>query len=232
MNIGGLEKISLIDYTPYVSCVIFTIGCNFRCPYCHNGQLVLPQKKPTVIDEKLIFEFLAKRKKYLDGVVITGGEPTLQPDLLRFITRIKGMGFLVKLDTNGSNPCTIEELISQNLIDYIAMDIKTSPHRYPKAVGAAGCRPEDIINSINIIIKSGLNHEFRTTCVNPIINTEAIKTIAELMDGANRYTLQTAHTDDVLEPAFFSGENRCCTVDEMEEFRQILSSSVKTCVIH
>lgn len=229
MNIGGLEKISLIDYAPNISCVIFTMGCNFRCPYCHNSQLVLARKKPQLIDENLIFEFLEKRKKYIDGVVISGGEPTLQSDLSDFTARIKGMGFLVKLDTNGSNPCKLEELISHGLLDYIAMDIKTDPERYEEV--GADCGPEDIMASVRIIIESGLLHEFRTTCVNSMINSEIIKRIAKLVDGANQYALQAVHTDNVLEPAFFSGENRCCTKDEMEAFRRILSSAVKTCII-
>ncbi|NOY70409.1 MAG: anaerobic ribonucleoside-triphosphate reductase activating protein [Deltaproteobacteria bacterium] len=230
MIIGGLEKISLIDYAPKLSCVIFTMGCNFRCPYCHNAQLVLARETQKLIDEKLIFEFLEKRKMHLDGVVITGGEPTLQPDLPDFAARIKEMGFLVKLDTNGSNPSRLLKMISLGLLDYIAMDIKTDPARYTKEVGAA-CSPKDIVASAHMIIESGLKHEFRTTCVTPIINSEAIKTIAKIVSGADQYALQSAHMDNILEPDFFAGKNRCSTEDEMEEFKQILSPAVKTCVI-
>jgi len=231
MKIGGLQKVSLIDFSPNISCVVFTIGCNFRCPYCHNPQLVLTGKKPALqIGENALFEFLEKRKKYLDGVVITGGEPTLQADLADFICRIKDMGFQVKLDTNGSNPSKIEELIDKNLLDFIAMDIKTDPERYKKDVKAL-CNPEEIFSSIEIIKKSGLAHEFRTTCVKPMISLDTIRKIAGLVKGADQYALQAAHSDNVLDPSFFYQKNRICGKEEMETFKKILDSSVRSCII-
>jgi pyruvate formate lyase activating enzyme len=151
MIIGGLQKFSLIDYPHKISAIIFTIGCNFRCPFCHNPELVNPKLYPEKIPEKDVFEFLKNRIEKLDAVVITGGEPSLHKDLYQFISKIKSMGFLVKLDTNGTNPHILKRLINDNLLDYIAMDVKSSFDRYDEVVGTK-VDLEKIKESIEIIL--------------------------------------------------------------------------------
>lgn len=151
MVIGGLQKFSLIDYPHKISAIIFTIGCNFRCPFCHNPELVNPKIYPEKIPEKAVFEFLKNRRKKLDAVVITGGEPSLHKDLYQFISKIKSMGFLVKLDTNGTNPHILSKLIKDNLLDYLAMDIKGSLDKYEEIAGIK-VNLENIKESVKIIL--------------------------------------------------------------------------------
>ena len=188
MRIGGLQKCSLIDYPGKLSCVVFMQGCNFRCPYCHNRELVLPEYFKEVIPEEDVLALLTKRREYLDGVVITGGEPTEQEDLLEFMRKVKKMGYLLKLDTNGSRPHIIRTVIQQGLADYIAMDIKTSLRKYHKAIGVNF--PVGLIReSIGLIKDSGIQHEFRTTVVSPFCGFDDIKEISEWIKGEN-YHLQ------------------------------------------
>lgn len=150
MIIGGLQKFSLIDYPHKISAIIFTIGCNFRCPFCHNPELVNPELYPEKIPENNVFEFLESRREKLDAVVISGGEPTLHKDLYQFISKLKSMGFLIKLDTNGTYPNILNRLIKDNLLNYIAMDIKGSLDRYEEIV-TTKVNLENIKDSINII---------------------------------------------------------------------------------
>ena len=162
VSLGGLQKSSLIDFPGKVSCVLFFSGCNFDCPYCHNPDLVNGSGEPASFDEKSVHGFLEKRKGLLDGVVISGGEPTLQSDLVSLCEKVKRMGYSVKLDTNGSRPQALKRLIKDGLLDYIAMDIKTDPACYsPFTRGET--HPDDIFSSIGIIMDSGLAYEFRTT---------------------------------------------------------------------
>ncbi|MGC8971837.1 MAG: anaerobic ribonucleoside-triphosphate reductase activating protein, partial [bacterium] len=163
MLIGGLQKFSLIDYPGKISAVIFTKGCNFRCPYCHNPELVIFDGKD-LIEEDYIFSFLREKRGKLDGVVLTGGEPTLQSDLINFLKEIKGLGFFTKLDTNGSNPEVIERLLEEKILDYIAMDIKANLEKY-NDVTHSNVDIEKIKKSIDIIMHSGIDYEFRTTIV-------------------------------------------------------------------
>jgi len=162
MKIGGFQRFSLIDYPAKISAIIFTQGCNFRCPYCHNPELVDPKLFTSAIDEDLILSFLRKRVGKLDGVVITGGEPLLQHDLIEFIKKVKEMGYLIKLDTNGSYPEKLERLL--DLIDYIAMDIKAPLEKYHDVVRTDVCT-EKIMESITIILNGDIDYEFRTTVV-------------------------------------------------------------------
>jgi len=198
MQIGGLQKLTLIDYPDKLACTVFLIGCNFRCPWCYSGELVLPEKNKKQfypvksdrvgakqfngarISEKEFFNFLKKRKDKLEGVVICGGEPTINKELPNFIKKIKKLGFLVKLDTNGSNPKMLKKLIAEHLLDYIAMDIKAplSQDKYEKATGVK-INLEDIKKSIDIIKNSGIEHEFRTTVVPSIHTKEDIIQIAK-----------------------------------------------------
>lgn len=189
MKIGGLQKVSLIDYPGRISAIIFTQGCNFRCPYCHNPELVEKKLYRPCLPENDILDFLASRRGKLDAVTITGGEPTLQDDLLPFIGRIRKMGFCVKLDSNGSRPDIIAHLAEENLLDFIAMDVKAPAAKYQGMIKAAV--PFDLIReSIRIILKSGLDHEFRTTVVSSKLSPADILEISREIAGAKRYAMQ------------------------------------------
>ena len=185
--IGGVQKTSLLDYPDKISAIVFTQGCNFRCGYCHNPQLL--KSENGIYDVDAFFDFLKKRQGKLDGVVVTGGEATLQPDLKLFIQRIKELGFLVKLDTNGTNPIILKELIEENLIDYIAMDIKASLEKY-QMVTNSKIDISKIEESIKIIMNSNIDYEFRTTVLPSQIKIDDFDSIGKLIQGARRYYLQ------------------------------------------
>ena len=189
MIIGGLVKFSLNDYPSKTSAVVFTRGCNFRCLYCHNPELVLPEKYAPEIPLAEIYSFLEGRKGKLDAVCITGGEPTQHSDLPEMIKKIKDMGFLVKLDTNGSNPEMLEAIIKERNIDYIAMDIKAPLEDYKKVTGML-IDTEKIKKSVDLIINSGLSHEFRTTVAKSLTSFDDLRKIAESIKGADAYFLQ------------------------------------------
>ncbi len=189
MKIGGLQKVSLIDYPGKISAIIFTQGCNFRCPYCHNPELVEKTLYRPCLPEKDILEFLASRRGKLDAVTITGGEPTLQEGLIPFIGRIRTMGFCVKLDSNGSRPDVLEHLVQERLLDFIAMDVKAPAAKYANAVHAA-VSFDVIRESIRLILKSGLDHEFRTTVVSSRLSGAEILEISREIAGAQRYAIQ------------------------------------------
>ncbi|MHA1279820.1 MAG: anaerobic ribonucleoside-triphosphate reductase activating protein [Candidatus Helarchaeota archaeon] len=203
MKIAGFQKFSLIDYPGKISAIIFTQGCNFRCPYCHNPELVDPKLFSDTLDEELILAFLSKRIGKLDGVVITGGEPLLQHDLTRFIERVKGMGYLVKLDTSGIYPEILERLLAKNLIDYIAMDIKAPLEKYPNVVQTDVCT-DKIMKSITIILNSNIDYEFRTTVVKNLLTEDDLICIARLIRGAKRYVLQKFVMSKILDETFAS----------------------------
>jgi len=189
MKIGGFQRFSLIDYPNKISCIVFTQGCNFRCPYCYNPELVYPEFFTTPLKEEAIFDFLKRRKGRLEAVVITGGEPTIQPDLTEFIEKIKKMDYFVKLDTNGSNPHILKELIKSKLIDYIAMDIKAPPEKYSLLSG----RDVDIsliFESMKIIENSSLEYEFRTTFVPSLLSEVDILRIKNMIKDKKRYRIQ------------------------------------------
>jgi len=204
MFIGGLQKFSLLDYPGFLSAIVFTQGCNLHCQFCYNPMLVWPKVSKSkqkghhpLIKEDDLFIFLRLRIGKLDAVVITGGEPTMQDDLPDFIAKIKKLGYLVKLDTNGTNPKMIKKLIDKKLIDYIAMDIKAPKDKYNKIVGV----PVDfnkIKKSVKIIIESGLPHEFRTTMVPGLLDKDDIVAIAKTIKGASKWYLQQFRTDTDL----------------------------------
>lgn len=188
MNIGGFLKQSFIDYPGTLCAVIFTSGCNFKCWYCHNSQLINTESSSNVsLDE--IYDFLKNRKKFLEGVVISGGEPTLQPDLKEVAKVLKQMGYKVKLDTNGSNPQVLQDLINENLIDYVAMDIKTCLRNYNKIINTYKNFSEELKKSIEIIKNSGIDYEFRTT-FSPDISLQDITEIASLAKNSKNFYLQ------------------------------------------
>jgi pyruvate formate lyase activating enzyme len=231
MILGGLQKSSLIDYPGKLSCVCFVSGCNFRCPYCHNPDLVkgnTPNLSP--VDDQSFYAFLMKRKGLLDGVVISGGEPTLRKDLREICATIKTLGYPVKLDTNGSQPVVIKDLIQEGLVDYIAMDIKTDPLLYPSTI-AKDCNPDQILSSIRIIMSSAPDYEFRTTCVRPMVDEAVMSKISRLIQGARLYVLQGFHSAKVLNPEFFEGIEPGYTQEEMAVLRSIAEPRVMSCMI-
>ena len=192
MKISGLQKLTLLDYPGKMACTVFTYGCNFRCPFCHNAMLVTEENSDDISEDEF-FAFLKKRQGILDGVCISGGEPTLQKDLAEFIGKIRALGYAVKLDTNGSQPEVLRNLIKENLLDYVAMDIKNSPAKYSLT---CGCEVDlvPIKESVSIIKESGIDHEFRTTTVRELHKAEDFAEIAEWIKGDSRYFLQ--HFED------------------------------------
>ncbi len=191
MQIGGLQKSTLIDYPGCVACTVFLIGCNFRCPWCYSSELVLPNKitRQPILPEKDFFDFLFKRRKLLDGVVVCGGEPTINNELPVFLKKIKENGFKIKLDTNGSNPELLEKLIKNNLIDYIAMDIKAPIDKYDKVTGIK-VNIDKIKKSIETIKNSEIDYEFRTTIIPDVHSKQDIIQIAKEISPAKRYFIQ------------------------------------------
>ncbi len=190
MKIGGFQTFSLSDYPGKTAAIVFTQGCNFRCPFCHNGSLI-PLDVPACgcIPEQRIVRLLEERQRLLEGVVVTGGEPTLQSDLPRFLRLIRGMGYAVKLDTNGSRPDVLRRLLDQNLVDYIAMDVKAPPDRYDHLTGVSS--PTRCVGeSIRLIGRSGIRHEFRTTVVRPLLSDRDILLIREMLPPLSPHTLQ------------------------------------------
>ncbi len=204
MKIGGFQKYSLIDYPGKVCAIVFTIGCNFRCPFCHNGELVIGN--PEEIPSKIIFEYLEKNKNLLDAVEITGGEPTLQADLKDFVKKIKNLGLLVKIDTNGTQSNVIKGLIDDGLVEYIAMDIKAPLEfeKYKKVVGGVLNERmfENVKKTIEIIMGSGIDYEFRTTVVPMLHSDEDIVAIARGIKGAKLYVLQQFIPRNTLDSSF------------------------------
>ena len=231
MQIGGLQKSSLIDYPGRLSSVIFCAGCNFDCPYCHNPDLAAgPPTCPSDLNTAVIYDFLDQRRGFLDGVVISGGEPTLQPDLADLCRKIKHLGFPLKLDTNGSRPRVLQALIEKGLVDYIAMDLKTDPVLYRSFI-RTDCRPDHILASIKLIMESGIDYEFRTTCVKPIVNRRTIVNILQLIQGARLYALQRFRNSELLHPEFFRDGNCEYSNEALLNFKALAEHWVDKCLI-
>ena len=186
--IGGLQKVTLLDFPGKVACTVFLTGCNLRCPYCHNPDLVLTKDNGKYISEKEFFEFLLSRKGKLDGVCITGGEPTLYPNLTNLIRRIREMGFLVKLDSNGTVPEILKLLLREKLLDYVAIDIKNAPTRYAETCGADVI--EQVKKSAALLKNSNIDYEFRTTVCHPFHSPDGMQEIGCWLRGAKRYFIQ------------------------------------------
>ena len=197
--IGGIQKTTLIDFPGKVAAIVFTQGCNFRCGYCHNPSLINPSPlRKEWVEVRDFFSFLQTRTGKLDGVVITGGEPTLQSGLYDFIKEIKQMGFDVKLDTNGTNPDVIEKLLNNNLLDYIAMDIKAPIEKY-KNIVCRNIKQENILRSIHLIIKSKIDNEFRTTVIKSQLSPDDFEKIGQMINGAKRYYMQKFVPSEILD---------------------------------
>lgn len=225
MLIGGFQKCSLIDYPGKICAIVFTLGCNFRCSYCHNPELVYPELFNKPIPEEEIFSFLGKRRGKLDAVTITGGEPTLQADLIDFILRIKKLEFLVKLDSNGSNPDVLQNAISSEVLDYIAMDVKAPLEKY-REITSANIDPERIKKSIGLIMNSNTDYEFRITITANQLDESDISKIGKLVEGAELCVLQK-----YVAPAKNIPELKTYSDEEFGKFRSIMRGFVKKCII-
>ena len=191
MVIHGIQKLTLVDYPGHPAAILFTGDCNFRCPFCQNAPLVLSSSSEPLIADEEIFSFLTKRKGMLDGVVVTGGEPTLQKDLIPFLGRLKTLGYLVKLDTNGYRPDVLEKAMESGYVDYVAMDIKTSLDEYPVVAGIKNLDVSRIERSVELLKSGAVDYEFRTTVVEPLHHKENFEKIGELLKGCRRYYLQS-----------------------------------------
>jgi len=247
MLIGGVQELTTLDFPGRLAAVVFTLGCNFRCGYCHNPQFVQCQGETLTsrIPEEVFFKFLEKRKGKLEGVCISGGEPTLQPDILEFARKIKNMGFLVKLDTNGTMPDVLEKMIAEKVVDFFAMDIKTSLPKYRDIISAlpdTGLRRavssksgvgEDLVEEIKkskeIIQNSGLSYEFRTTAVKGKHTKEVFEEIGEWLKGAEAYFIQNFRNKKTLAEEYKKEEG--FSEKELAEFKLLMGKYVKNCGI-
>ena len=203
MKIHGLQKLTLLDYPGAVACTVFLGGCDFRCPYCHNAELLDPDFPP-LMDENELLSFLRKRQGLLDGVCITGGEPLLRPDLPALLENIRGLGFRVKLDTNGSRPDRLRAILNAGLADYVAMDVKNSPARYAETVGRENFDLTPIRESVSLLLEGRSDYEFRTTVVSSLHTEDDIREIGRWIAGAKRYFLQPFTDRETVPMAGFS----------------------------
>ena len=189
MHIAGLQKLTLLDYPGKTACTVFLSGCNLRCPFCHNASLVLPGRTPPVISEPELLAFLQKRRRLLDGVCITGGEPTLNQDLPQLLRAIRDLGYSVKLDTNGTQPRQLQALLQDSLVDYVAMDIKNSPEQYARTCGGIDVLAQ-AQESVRLLMTGTVPYEFRTTVVKPLHTPQDMVSIGRWLQGASAYYLQ------------------------------------------
>ncbi|HUV59515.1 MAG TPA: anaerobic ribonucleoside-triphosphate reductase activating protein [Desulfatiglandales bacterium] len=229
MIIGGFQRFSLIDYSDKICAIVFTQGCNFRCPYCHNPELVDPKRSANIgLKEDEILSFLDRRKGKLNAVTITGGEPLLQSDLSPFLSAIKRLGYLVKLDTNGSFPSRLKKIIELKSVDYVAMDIKASLDKYNKVIKTK-IDIKKILDSIRLIMDSGLDYEFRTTVVKALFEKDDFYKIGQLIKNARLYILQRFVPSKTLDATFL--DMKSCTDEELDCFKEIMEGFVQRCII-
>ncbi len=203
MKFNGFQKLTLLDFPGHVACILFTAGCNFRCPFCHNAGLVTHIDNENAFSEEEVLEYLKKRAGMLEGIVITGGEPLMQPELEDFIIKARELGYKIKLDTNGSYPEKLCSLIEKGLLDYVAMDIKNSLSKYPKTSGCENLDIEKIEKSIDLLMEGRVDYEFRTTVSEELHEEEDIEEIARRIKGAARYFLQNfSDSGDIIKGSF------------------------------
>ena len=234
MKIHGLNKLTLLDYPGHMACLIFTGACNYRCPFCHNASLVLnPNSQPSISEEE-IFAFLQSRKGILEGVCISGGEPTLQADLPEFIRKIRTMGFHVKLDTNGSRPGILKALLEEGLLDYVSMDIKNALKKYLSTIGipesVSGFNnliTDSVRQSAELLMQSSIPYEFRTTVVKELHSEEDLLSIGKWLNGANAYYLQSFRDSETLVGASL-GQFHAYEPEQMRVFRDMLKPYFET----
>lgn len=224
MVIQGLQKLTLLDFPGKVACTVFLAGCNFRCPFCHNASLVVDTYKNKEIPEEEFFAFLNKRKGILDGVCVTGGEPLLQSGMEEFLEKIKSLGFLVKLDTNGSFPDKLIRIVELKLVDYVAMDIKNSQESYGKTIGIEDYDISKVHKSVNYLLRGNVPYEFRTTVVREFHQRSDFESIGRWIGGASRYYLQQfVDSGDVIREGLH-GYNQ----DIMNQALEVVKKSVQT----
>jgi len=224
MILKGLQKTTLIDYPGHIACTVFTYPCNFRCPFCHNPELVVSECEGPSLAESEFFKFLKSRQGKLEGVCITGGEPTLHKDLPAFIKHIKKLGFKVKLDTNGSNPEMLKDLIEKKLLDYVAMDVKNAYNYYPETV-AAEINVDKVAESIKLILQNKIDYELRTTVVPGLHNKERMEALGEWIRGAQKYSIQNFQKGKTLDSNY--KEKESFSEKEIREFEEIMKKYVK-----
>lgn len=218
MKIHGFQSLTLLDYPGKVACTVFLGGCNFRCPFCQNTGLVLSPEREAVVPMEEVLGVLRKRRGMLDGVCITGGEPTLTSDLPEFIGRVREMGYLVKLDTNGYQPDVLEKLLENGMLDYVAMDIKSSRERYAKVAGLPGLDLNRIQRSVELLMGGNVDYEFRTTVAQGLHTREDIEAVGKWLQGCRRYFLQNYQESDQVMMPVFAGFSR----EQLENFRRLL----------
>ena len=223
MIIHGLQKMTLLDFPGQVACTVFLGGCEFRCPFCHNADL-LDMSAPGIMDDDELLEFLKKRKGLLDGVAFTGGEPLLRKDLPELLARVRDIGYKIKVDTNGDHPDLLKEIVRAGLADYIAMDVKNSPARYAETIGWETFDTAPVDESIQFLLSGQVRYEFRTTVVKQFHDEASFEAIAQWIDGADRYELQGFVDRDTVP---FAGLE-ACSREEMEHFADIVRPHVKT----
>ena len=223
MKIHGLQKMTLLDFPGQVACTVFLGGCDFRCPYCHNWDILDPST-PVIMEEEEFFRFLNTRKGLLDGVAITGGEPLIRQGMPEFIKAIREMGFKIKLDTNGNHPDLLKSLVADGLIDYVAIDVKNSPERYAETIGVPGFDISKVDESIKFLLEGNVEYEFRTTVVKQFHNAESFEMIAEWIEGASRYFLQGFVDRETVPYSGLEGYSE----EEMKGFMEIVKPHVKS----
>ena len=222
MDIQGLQKMTLLDYPGRVACTVFLGGCDLRCPFCHNGGLVLGPM-PAELDSEELLAFLRKRRGLLDGVCVTGGEPLLRPDLPELLSQIKELGYPVKLDTNGGRPAQLRALAEAGLVDYVAMDVKNSPERYPETVGVPGLDLTPVRDSVAWLLEGHVEYEFRTTAVRQLHDAASFQAIGRWLQGARRYYIQNFVDRDTVLRAGLSGFEKA----ELEAFASLVRPFVE-----
>lgn len=222
MIIHGIQKLTLVDYPGKCACILFSGACNFRCPFCQNGSLVLHPENEPVISEDELFSFLKKRKNMLDGVVVTGGEPTINSDLIPFLGRIKELGYSVKLDTNGYLPSMLKNAVKSGSVDYVAMDIKTSLDEYDLLTGVK-TDTSRIEESIAFLLEGNVDYEFRTTVVRELHKRENFVKIGETIRGCRRYFLQSfVQSEDTIQKGFASP-----SLEDLQGYVKLLNSYIE-----
>lgn len=223
MLIQGLQKLTLLDYPEKMACTVFLGGCNFRCPFCHNADLILSGAETIpALSEETLMTYLHKRKQILEGVCISGGEPLLYPEAAELIQKIKDLGYAVKLDTNGSFPDRLQNLVSAELVDYVAMDIKNAPDRYAETIGRPGFDPAPVLESAAFLLSGVISYEFRTTVTRELHSARDFEAIGCWLRGAEKYFLQAfIDSGTVLQKGLHG-----YTKTELEQFRQILKKDI------
>jgi len=228
LPIKGIQKLSLIDYPEKLCATVFVGGCNFRCPYCYNVSLVLEPERLRTIPEKEILDFLSERRGFLDGICVGGGEPTIHEELPAFLSKVKGLKFLVKLDTNGSRPKMLRKLIDEKLVDYIAMDVKAPLRKYGETVRAE-VNIENIKGSVELIKASGIDYEFRITVVPHLTDEEDLMEIAQMLESSKRFVIQQFRPERTLDEAFKGITSY--PLERLVEFGQRITPFFKECKV-